>query len=247
MNIAIIGYGRMGRTIHEVAKENNIKVASIIDPTDPEATHKEITADALKDADVALDFSRADAVLSNVEKVAKLKRNIVMGTTGWYDKINIVRKIVEENDIGFIYSPNFSIGVNLFFAIINKAAELFNKAKWYDVYVYEIHHNKKLDSPSGTALQIANMILSKMERKKKILAEVINRKIEPEELHVASVRAGHIFGIHAVGFDSEFDNIELRHEAKNRKGFAIGALLAAKWIMNRKGFYNFVEIFHEII
>ncbi|MDT7892091.1 MAG: 4-hydroxy-tetrahydrodipicolinate reductase [Thermoproteota archaeon] len=247
MNIAIIGYGKMGRAIHEVAKENKINVVSIIDPTDPEATHREITHEALKNVDVALDFSRADAVVSNVEKLAKLKRNIVMGTTGWYDKINIVKKIVEENEIGFIYSPNFSIGVNLFFAMINKAAELFNKAKWYDVYVYEIHHNKKIDSPSGTALQIANILLSKIERKKKILAEVINRRIEPEELHVASIRAGHVFGLHVVGFDSEFDNIELKHEAKNRKGFALGALLAAKWIINKKGFYNFIDVFSELI
>jgi 4-hydroxy-tetrahydrodipicolinate reductase len=247
MNIAIIGYGKMGRAIHEVAKENKINVVSIIDPTDPEATHREITHEALKNVDVALDFSRADAVVSNVEKLAKLKCNIVMGTTGWYDKINIVKKIVEENEIGFIYSPNFSIGVNLFFAMINKAAELFNKAKWYDVYVYEIHHNKKIDSPSGTALQIANILLSKIERKKKILAEVINRRIEPEELHVASIRAGHVFGLHVVGFDSEFDNIELKHEAKNRKGFALGALLAAKWIMNKKGFYNFIDVFSELI
>jgi 4-hydroxy-tetrahydrodipicolinate reductase len=247
MNIAIIGYGKMGRAIHEVAKENKINVVSIIDPTDPEATHREITHEALKNVDVALDFSRADAVVSNVEKLAKLKRNIVMGTTGWYDKINIVKKIVEENEIGFIYSPNFSIGVNLFFAMINKAAELFNKAKWYDVYVYEIHHNKKIDSPSGTALQIANILLSKIERKKKILAEVINRRIEPEELHVTSIRAGHVFGLHVVGFDSEFDNIELKHEAKNRKGFALGALLAAKWIMNKKGFYNFIDVFSELI
>jgi len=247
MNIAIIGYGKMGRAIHEVAKENKINVVSIIDPTDPEATHREITHEALKNVDVALDFSRADAVVSNVEKLAKLKRNIVMGTTGWYDKINIVKKIVEENEIGFIYSPNFSIGVNLFFAMINKAAELFNKAKWYDVYVYEIHHNKKIDYPSGTALQIANILLSKIERKKKILAEVINRRIEPEELHVASIRAGHVFGLHVVGFDSEFDNIELKHEAKNRKGFALGALLAAKWIINKKGFYNFIDVFSELI
>jgi len=247
MNIAIIGYGRMGRAIHEAAIENNIKVVSIIDPTDPEATHKKITHEAFENVDVALDFSRADAVLDNVKKIAKLKCNIVMGTTGWYEKLNVVKKIVEENEIGFIYSPNFSIGVNLFFAIVNKAAELFNKAKWYDAYVYEIHHNKKIDSPSGTALQIANIIMSKMERKKKILTEMINRKIEPDELHVVSIRAGNVFGLHVVGFDSDFDNIELRHEAKNRKGFALGALLAAKWIMNKKGFYNFIEVFNEII
>src|SRR5579875_539287 len=239
MKISIIGYGKMGRTIHEVAKEMGIDVSSIIDPTDPNATHSSITKEAMENVDVVIDFSSPKAVLSNVEKVASFKRNIVMGTTGWYENLNYVKEVVQKNDIGFIYSPNFSIGVNIFFNIVERAAELVNNYQWYDAYVYEAHHNQKLDSPSGTAKQLGQIILSKIQRKKKMLFGSIDRKIEPDELHITSVRAGYITGIHIVGFDSEFDNIELKHEAKNRKGFAIGALIAARWIKDKRGFYSF--------
>jgi len=247
MKIALIGYGKMGRTVHEVAKEMKIEVVSIIDPTDPSATHREINENSLKYVDVAIDFSNPKAVLSNVEKVANLKKNIVMGTTGWYDHLNEVRKIVENNNIGFIYSPNFSIGVNIFFAIVEMAAQLINKANWYDAYIYESHHNQKLDSPSGTAKELAQILLKNIHRKKKIVTGNLDRRIEPDELHIASIRSGYITGLHVVGFDSEFDNIELRHEAKNRKGFAIGAIIAAQWIKDKRGFYSFSEIFKDLI
>jgi|BEDMetMinimDraft_2_1075160.scaffolds.fasta_scaffold00073_20 dihydrodipicolinate reductase len=247
MKISLIGYGRMGREVKSVANEFNIKVVSIIDPSDSEATHRKIDEEALKDADVAIDFTRPDAVVNNVKLVAKNKVNMVVGTTGWYDKLNIVSEIVKENNIGLVYGSNFSIGANVFFKIVNYASSLLGKIEDFDPYVFEMHHRMKVDSPSGTAKEIAKIVLNNFPNKKKLQYEKLDRKIEPEELHVVSLRAGFRAGFHLVGFDSEYETIELTHNAKSRKGFAKGAILAAKWIMERKGIYNFNDVFDEII
>src|SRR3989338_4653410 len=247
MNIAIIGYGRMGHEIETVARARGMNIVSIIDPRENGATHKSIDEKSLKNADACIDFTTPNSVLGNIRKISNLKKNIVVGTTGWQGKLEEARKIVKQNGTGLIHSSNFSIGVNVFFKIIENAAKMFNKIEEYDVYGYEMHHNKKIDSPSGTARAIGNILIKNINRKNKLLFEAINRKIQPNELHFASVRAGAIPGTHAVGFDSDADTIELKHTARNREGFALGAIMAAKWIKNKKGFYTIDDMMDSIM
>ena len=233
MNIAIIGYGKMGHEIEKAAKARGINVVSIIDPNAADATHKSIDENSLKNADVCIDFTNPDAAVGNIKKISKFRKNIVVGTTGWQGNIGEVKKIVKSRRIGFIYASNFSIGVNIFFRIVENAAKIMNSIDDYDVFGYELHHRKKLDSPSGTAKSIEKILVGNIKRKK--------------EVHFASVRAGSIPGTHAVGFDSSADTIELKHTARNREGFALGAIMAAEWIKNKKGFYNIDDMMKELI
>lgn len=245
MRISIIGYGRMGREVERLSRLRGIEVSSIIDRSDANATSRSITKEALQGADVAVDFTHPDSVLDNIKAVSALGKNMLVGTTGWYSSLNEAKDIVRESDIGFVYSPNFSMGVNLFFKIVDESSMLFNKIADYDIFVYEGHHSQKADSPSGTAKALGDIILKNIERKKKIVSDKIDRKILPEELHVASFRAGYIPGTHVVGFDSEADTIELKHTARSRAGFALGALLAAEWIKNKKGFYTMQDFMQD--
>ena len=238
MNIAIIGYGKMGHEIEKAAKAKGITVQSVININDKNAKYKEINEESLKDVDVCIDFTTPDSVVENIRKIASLKKNIVVGTTGWYDKLDEVKGIVNSNNVGFIYATNFSVGVNIFFKIVEAAAKLINKVDEYDVFGYEMHHKNKVDSPSGTAKSIGNILIKNIQRKNKLVFDKLDRKIEPNELHFASVRSGSIPGTHSVGFDSSADTIELKHTARNREGFALGALMAAQWINNKKGFYD---------
>jgi 4-hydroxy-tetrahydrodipicolinate reductase len=170
-----------------------------------------------------------------------------MGTTGWYDHMDKAKKIVAERDIGFIWSANFSIGVNIFFKIIKEAGKVFNRFPDYDVMCYELHHNRKADSPSGTAEMIGNIIVEKLDRKQTLVKETLCRRILPTELHVASVRGGETPGTHVVTFDSPFDTIELKHTVRSREGLALGALRAAEFIKDRKGFFDIEDLMGEII
>ena len=246
MNIAIIGYGKMGHEIEKIAKNKGITVKSIIDASDNNATQKKINESSLQNVDVCIDFTNPNSVVNNIKKISKFKKNVVIGTTGWYNDMEEVKNIVKNGDIGLIYSSNFSIGVNLFFKIIEDAAKIINNVDAYDVYGYELHHNNKMDSPSGTAKTIGEILIKNIKRKNKMLFEKIDRKISPDELHFASVRAGYIPGTHVVGFDSSADTIELKHIARNREGFALGALMAAEWIQNRKGFYTVDDMLFDV-
>ena len=246
MNIAIIGYGKMGREIEKMAKAKGLNVVSVIDPNDSSANYKEINEKSMRNVDVCIDFTTPSAVIGNINKISKFKKKIVVGTTGWYDKFDEVNDMVKKSNIGLIYASNFSIGVNLFLKIIENAAKIINKIEDYDIYGYELHHNKKIDSPSGTAKTIGEILIKNIKRKSKLLFEKIDRKIEPNELHFASVRAGSIPGMHIVGFDSSADTIELKHAARNREGFALGAIMAAQWIHNKKGFYDINDMMKNI-
>ncbi len=245
MNIAIIGYGRMGHEVEKAAKSRGINVTATIDPNSSEASFREMSAESLKGADVVIDFTHPDVLVSNVRKAAALKKNMLVGTTGWYDKLDDVKKIVKDSGIGFIYSSNFSVGVNIFFKIVEAAAKLVDRIPAYDAFGYELHHSQKADSPSGTAKTLAELLTANIKRKSKINYERVNRKISPEELHFASIRAGSIPGTHAVGFDSEADTIELKHTARSRSGFALGAVLAAEWLRKKKGFFEMKDFVSE--
>lgn len=246
MNIAIIGYGKMGHEIEKIARAKGINVASIVDPNG-NGTHTQIDQNSMRNVDVCIDFSTPDAVLGNIQKTSSFKKNIVVGTTGWYAKLGKAKGIVNKNRVGLIYASNFSIGVNMFFKIVENAAKIMNNMEEYDVYGLELHHNKKLDSPSGTAKTIGEILIRNIKRKNRLVFDRVDRKIAPNELHFASVRAGSIPGTHIVGFDSSADTIELRHGARNREGFALGALMAAKWISGKKGFYTIDDMISEII
>lgn len=228
LKLALIGYGKMGQLVEEVAQTRGHQVISKIDPKEKYQT---ITEKALDGVDVCIDFSHPESVLENIQCASILGKNLVVGTTGWYEQISQAKKIISTHDVGLIYSPNFSLGVHLFLKIVAHAAALINSHVQYDVAGYEAHHRQKLDAPSGTALSILDVLLKEMTRKEK------------EEITFSSLRCGHIPGTHAVLFDSLVDTIELKHTARNRQGFAYGAVVAAEWIDQKKGFYSLEALF----
>ena len=243
LKIALIGYGQMGKLIEQLAPQNDCEIVAVIDPL----LGNEITAETVADADVCIEFSTPDAAFGNITKLIELGKNVVSGTTGWYDKLDKIKLMVEKKGTGFIYGSNFSIGMNLFFSIIKSTAKLMNYAEEYDLYGLEMHHKKKKDSPSGTAKVLSEIILKNIDRKTLAKYEKLNRKIEKNEFHFASVRSGYIPGMHSISFDSESDTIELKHTARNRNGLAMGTIKAAKWINDKTGFYNFTNKLNEII
>ena len=195
--------------------------------------------------DVAIEFSTPASVLDNIEFLASKKINIVCGTTGWYDKTGKVKEIISSYDTGFIYASNFSVGVNIFFKAAAYTAGIINKYEQYNVSIEETHHTQKLDKPSGTAIRTAEYLLENLDRKNKF----VNDEPAPRnnELNIASKRIENVVGNHKIIFDSPSDTIIIEHNAKSRRGFAEGALLAAKFIHNKKGFYKFEDIFNNLI
>jgi len=247
MKIAITGYGKMGQITEQLALENGHEIVSTIDPIEKSAKFKELNEEALCCADVVIDFTVPGIVLQNIDKYIKYGINAVIGTTGWYEHLEEVKEKVSKSEIGLIWSGNFSIGVNLFFRIIKQSAGLMSNFTLYDVMGYEIHHNRKKDSPSGTMNMIGKILLENIKNKKKLITEKLDRKISEEEIHLASIRGGDVPGTHVVAFDSEVDTIELKHTARSRKGLAVGALKAAEWINGKKGFYSIEDVMNEII
>jgi 4-hydroxy-tetrahydrodipicolinate reductase len=243
MKLAIIGYGRMGYEIEAIARSRSHEVITF--DTQCKADFCEITEENMKGVDVAIDFTIPETAISNTKILNNLKINTVMGTTGWYNKTADMKKAAK--DIGFIWSGNFSIGVNLFFNILEKASKIMNKVQEYDVLAYEAHHNKKKDSPSGTANMMADILIKNLDKKDKLVTERLDRPIKENELHFASIRGGSIPGTHSIQFDSAADNIELKHTARNRSGFALGAVLAAEWVKGKKGFFNINDFMKELL
>ena len=222
MNIAIVGYGKMGRLIDRLAAERGVNVALKLDEYN-NANFEGITAENFKGVDVAIDFSVPSAVIENIEKIAALSVNIVIGTTGWHEQMARVKEVVEMRGIGIVWSPNYSIGVSAFFKIVNAAAKLMASEPEYEAWAWEIHHSAKKDAPSGTLLK---------------LVDEMRAAGYSANVSVASNRAGATPGTHEIGFDSAADTITLRHTARNREGFALGAIKAAEWIVGKKGFYE---------
>ncbi len=248
LNIAIIGYGKMGREIEKTALEKGHSVKAIIDPCIKKEgiRFSEINKESLAGVDVCIDFTQPATAVENIKKAAGLKKPIVVGTTGWHDRLEEARKAVEENNTALLYSPNFSIGVNIFFKIVEDAARQINNFDSYDTFIVEFHHSQKLDSPSGTARRLGEIIIGSTDKKTTAMYDRPERKIRPEDLHVTSVRAGTISGTHTVGFDSSADTIELKHTAKSRVGFAQGAVAAAEWIAEKKGIFTLDDMVKNI-
>jgi len=241
LSIGLIGYGKMGKTIETMAQKQGITIAKVLDEVDNKSGEG-IRALKKEKVDVLLDFTVPEAVLTNVQAAAETGINIVVGTTGWYDELDKVKKIIEQHNIGLFYASNFSIGMNIMFQLVRYAVRFSNGFPEYDTYVHELHHNQKKDSPSGSAYTLANIIVNDSARKKRIETEKVNEQIDPETLHVSSTRAGSIIGTHLVGFDSDFDSLEIKHSAKNRIGFVQGALRAAQWLKGRSGVYGMDDL-----
>ena len=230
MKIALIGYGAMGKLIGTSAKNKNHEIAVVIDEADANLSAKRL-AQKLKGVDAAIDFSTAEAVRKNVEACLIAGVPLVEGSTGWNGEKKVIKNLIEEKNGAFVFGANFSIGVNLFYKITDYASELFSKFEDYEAFIEEQHHSRKKDAPSGTALK---------------LKEIVAKNIE-KDFSVSSTRAGNIPGTHRVGFDGNADQILLEHFARSREGFASGALLAAEWIVGKKGFWEFTEVIDEIM
>jgi 4-hydroxy-tetrahydrodipicolinate reductase len=219
MKLAIIGYGKMGRLIEQLAPEYGFQSIIAIDIGDDFAK--------AAGADVAIEFTTPEAALSNIEKLAAMKLPVVVGTTGWLSHMDRVQAAVEKNGSALVWSPNFSVGVNVFLRVVREAAKLLADEKEYGAWAWEIHHDTKKDAPSGTMIK---------------LVEEMKAAGYPRNIDVSSNRAGRHPGTHEIGFDSAADTITLRHAARSREGFARGALKAAQWIVGKQGVFEFGDV-----
>ncbi|MCH9659894.1 MAG: 4-hydroxy-tetrahydrodipicolinate reductase [Bacteroidetes bacterium] len=229
MKIALLGYGKMGKTIEKLAVANGHSIVYTSGSSE--------TKGALSEADVAIEFSVPDSAVSNITKCLEKQIPIVCGTTGWLDHYNEVLKLCEERNGSFIYASNFSIGVNLFFNLNEYLAKLMKPWKSYDVSIEEIHHTQKLDAPSGTAISLAEGIIPHSEKKKWKLDSQVT-----EDLSITAKRIEDVKGTHITTYTSPIDTISIAHEAHTRDGFAMGAILAAEWLKDKKGVFTMKDV-----
>ncbi|HYM19431.1 MAG TPA: 4-hydroxy-tetrahydrodipicolinate reductase [Candidatus Kapabacteria bacterium] len=243
MNIVLSGYGKMGHEVETAARARKHTIVGTYDIDRP------ISLESLKadKPDVIIDFTQPGSVAANVSAASKAKIPIVIGTTGWEKQLSAVGTMIAEAKTGCVYASNFSIGVNLFLKIVADASHLLSNAD-YDVYISEAHHNMKKDFPSGTALRISEAVLSGFKSKTTVASELKQGEAPSKDtLLISSIRAGSITGTHTVGYVSDVDDIELTHRAKSRRGFALGAVRAAEWIVGKNGIYRFEDHITEIL
>ena len=242
MQLALVGTGQMGRAVAEEADTGPHTVVSRFDSDRP---FLEAPRSALTDADVAIDFSLPDLARPHLRRYCEWRLPVVMGTTGWYDALDEVHSLVQRHDASVLYAPNFSIGVAVLSRALDQVTSLMDELDDYDAFVRELHHTKKADSPSGTARMLGEQIVDGLARKDHVESEAQHQRIDPSAVHVSSTRAGTTFGEHTVGFDSPFDRVALRHRAKNRRGFAVGALRAAEWLRGRTGLFTLDDVLDD--
>lgn len=226
MRILLVGYGRMGRLVGDLAGEYGCEVAGIIDPVSPSHAGS-ADDDRWREVDVAVDFSSPDAVVANLPALARRDVNVVLGTTGWQRHEAALRKVIADTGIGIVAAPNFSTGVVLFEAIVGTAARLFVDQNDFGAWLHEAHHSMKKDAPSGTAL---------------LLTRAMETAGYMRPIDVSSTRAGHIPGTHTIGFDGPLESITLTHAARGRGAFARGALLAAQWVKGKHGWFTMHDV-----
>ena len=245
MNIALSGYGKMGKIIEKIALDRKHQIVLIIDHDNLD----DMTTENLQKADVVIEFSTPHAVLDNIQKCIDAGVPVIVGTTGWYDHIDNLKEQIADTDGALLYASNFSVGVNIFFHVNRILARLMNNYPYYEVQVEEIHHLQKLDAPSGTAITIAEGIIDGLDAKKEwknVLTDgstAVDDTVKNEQLLIESLRIDSVPGTHTVLYDSEVDSIEFKHTAHNRNGFALGAVLAAEWLQGKKGFYTATDMF----
>jgi 4-hydroxy-tetrahydrodipicolinate reductase len=242
MKIALIGYGKMGKAIHEIAEEKNnrlgkkaFEIALIVDI---ENRHK-VTKEELQSVDVAIEFTSPHTAVENINWCFDANVPVVVGSTGWTEQLETIRQFAVDNNKAFLFAPNFSIGVNIFFEANRMLAQIMNEHDEYNIWMEEIHHTEKKDAPSGTALHAALDILNRIERKKNWEN---NETVDKSTLSIISKREPNVPGTHLVKYESKIDKIELIHTAFNRKGFASGALTAAAWLKDKKGAYSMEDV-----
>lgn len=235
MRIALIGYGKMGRAIEEVALQRGHEIVIKID----QSNLHEFTKENFAIAEAAIEFTSPHSALENVKKCLDFGVPVVCGSTGWTDRLEEMKKICADKNGSFIYSSNYSVGVNIFFEINKKLAALMAPHKEYEVILEETHHTQKKDAPSGTAITLAEQILEQVKRKKQWVNELSDH---PEDLEIISQRVDPAPGTHSVKYSSAIDTIEIIHTAHNRKGFASGAVLAAEFAKDNKGFFTMKEV-----
>ncbi len=235
MKIALIGYGKMGKTIEEIAKERGHEIVLTIDINN----QHELTVENLKKADVAIEFTIPASAISNYNLCFESGIPVVSGTTGWLDnKEEVLAKMNELNGT-FFYASNFSVGVNLFFVLNKKLAGLMQKHSEYDIKMEEVHHTQKLDAPSGTAISLAEDLFDVNPAKN---SWTLDSPTSSEEMQITAIREGQVPGIHRIKYESDIDYIEIEHSAKNRLGFATGAVLAAEFSFGKKGLLSMNEL-----
>lgn len=237
MKIALVGYGKMGKTIEQIARNRGHEIVSIIDVNNPE----DFESEAFKQADVAIEFTTPATAFDNYMKCFAAGVPVVSGTTGWLNRLDEVKRMCAEEGKTFFYASNFSIGVNIFFALNKYLAKIMNNFPSYDVRMTEVHHIHKLDAPSGTAITLAEGILDNLDRKECWTLETSEK---PTDLPIHAIREGEVPGIHEIIYESDADIISIKHDAKSRAGFALGAVLAAEFTAGKKGFLGMNDLFH---
>jgi 4-hydroxy-tetrahydrodipicolinate reductase len=228
MNILLLGRGKTGSLVAEVARERRHHV--VVAGAAENASGKALTAEKLRETDVVIDFTTPACVVGNIEACVAAGKNMVVGTTGWYGELDRIRQLVESHGTGFVYAPNFSVGVNLFLDVARTAAAALQRD--YSGQIFERHHVHKKDAPSGTAMAL-----------QRVLREAGGKN---EDLEITSFREGDVVGMHEVVLESSADRIYLCHDAKSRRGFAEGAVRAAEWLAGKKGFYDFKDVWREL-
>lgn len=237
MKIALVGYGKMGKTIEQIARNRGHEIVSIIDVNNPE----DFESEAFKQADVAIEFTTPATAFDNYMKCFAAGVPVVSGTTGWLNRLDEVKRMCAEEGKTLFYASNFSIGVNIFFALNKYLAKIMNNFPSYDVRMTEVHHIHKLDAPSGTAITLAEGILDNLDRKERWTLETSEK---PTDLPIHAIREGEVPGIHEIIYESDADIISIKHDAKSRAGFALGAVLAAEFTAGKKGFLGMNDLFH---
>ncbi|PWK73730.1 dihydrodipicolinate reductase [Mucilaginibacter oryzae] len=245
MKIALLGYGKMGKIIEKIALSRKHEIVLTID----HETLHDLTPENLQKADVVIEFTTPASVLDNIKHCFNAGVPVVVGTTGWYENLKEVKQLCEESGSSLLYASNFSVGVNVFFHVNKLLAKVMNRYPYYEVQVEEIHHTQKLDSPSGTAITIAEGIINNTDSKSEWVNVLTtddqedDADVTPNQLLIESLRIDSVPGTHTVIYDSEVDSIEFKHTAHNRNGFALGAVLAAEWLHDKKGFYSVEAMF----
>ena len=235
MKLALVGYGKMGKAIHEILKDRGHEVPLIIDLNNTQ----DLTADNLRQIDVVIEFTSPHTAYNNVKFCLEQGTPVVCGSTGWLEHLDEMKQLAQQRHTGLIVASNFSVGVNIFFEINKRLAELMNQHKEYEITLKEIHHTQKKDAPSGTAISLAEQILEQIGRKNKWVNE---KALQPYELSIISERIDPAPGTHTVTYSSTIDDIEITHTAHNRTGFALGAVLAAEFLKGKQGFFGMKEV-----
>jgi len=242
MKLALVGAGQMGRAVAQVATDQGHEVVVQFDSERP---FLEASPAALEAVDVAVDFSLPSLALDHIQRYCEWQQPAVVGTTGWYEHLGAVEQLVSEHNASLLYAPNFSLGVAVVRRALEAVTPLLNELDDYDPFIQEVHHTKKVDSPSGTAQMLGELIVDGLDRKDRVETETQHRRIDPAAVHVTSTRAGTVFGEHAVTFDGPYDQIRITHRAKNRRGFAAGAVRAAAWLDGRQGLFSLDDVLRD--